>query len=512
LHASGFSSGSFRSCTLPVFLPEVSPLPLFRFFFRVFPLAILSACVDDPPTARANLAIEHVSIVDVERGDLRAGHTVLIAGNRIVAVGTDERIEVPNNAQRVDGTGKYLIPGLWDMHGHIDDAAAWQLPTYVALGITGIRDMGSRLERVAEWKRAARDLALVPRIVAAGPIVIGLGRDPDPRVIRARTLEEAKQVVDSLARGGVGFIKVYDWLPRDVYFELARAARRHGLPIAGHLPVMVDVRDAIRARQRSIEHDGNAVGGLLLHVADDTSHLSRARALVGRTFDPSFLVGSDDARLAALLASYSDTKADSIARLLARANVFVTPTIAGYAVYQLPPDTLLLTDERRGYVPQTWLTLWDDMIRGYNAQPPMSDTEELRKRLVETRARLLRSLYGEGVPILAGTDLSPWPGAFPGWALHDELVHLVVAGLTPQDALRAATLNPARYLNATDSLGTIARRRRADLVLLDANPFADIRNTRRVHAVFLNGRYLNRAALDTLLVRGRAAAAAVPEQ
>jgi amidohydrolase family protein len=437
---------------------------------------------------------------------------VLIAGSRIVAVGTDERIETPNNAQRVDGTGKFLMPGLWEMHGHVDDGAAWQLPTYLALGITGIRDMGSRLEQVEVWKRAGQDSALMPRIVAAGPIVIGLSRDPDPRVVRAQTTREARQVVDSLARGGVDFIKVYDWLPRDVYFALARAARRHRLPIAGHLPVMIDVQDAMRARQRSIEHDGNAVGGLLLHAAADRSHLERARALVGRAFDPSFLVGSDDARLAGLLASYSDTKADSLARLLARANIFVTPTIVGYAVYQLPADTLLLTDERRAYVPETWLTLWDDMIRGYNSQPPMSDTEELRKRLVETRARLLRSLYRAHVPILAGTDLSPWPGAFPGWALHDELVHLVMAGLKPQDALRAATLNPARYFNATDSLGTITRRRVADLVLLDANPLADIRNTRRVHAVFLHGRYLDRTALDTLLVRARAAAAALPVQ
>ncbi len=349
-----------------------------------------------------------------------------------------------------------------------------------------------------------QDAALMPRVVAAGPIVVGLARDADPRVVPVNTPAEGKTVVDSLARRGVDFIKVYDWLPRDVYFASARAARSHQLPIAGHLPLLIDVRDAIRARQRSIEHDGNAEGGLLLHAADDRSHLERARAFVGKPFDPSFLVGTDDARLAALLASYNAAKADSIARLLARANVFVTPTLVGYRVYQLPPDTLLLTGARRAYVPRSWVDLWDETIRGYTAQPPMSDTEQPRLRLVGTRARLLRSLYQANVPILAGTDLSPWPGAFPGWSLHDELVQLVAAGLTPLSALQAATRNPARYFNA-DSLGSIARGRIADLVVLDANPLDNILNTRRVTpcsataAIWIERRSMNCWAGDARL-------------
>ena len=473
---------------------------------------LLSACADDPPTAQANLAIEHVTIVDPARGSTRAGQTVLIAGRHIVAVGTDDAIEVPNSAQRVDGTGKFLIPGLWEMHGHVDDGAAWQLPTYLALGITGIRDMGSRLEHVGEWKRAWQDSALMPRIVAAGPIVVGVSRDPDPRVVAVQSPAQAEQVVDSLVRGGADFIKVYDWLPRDVYLAIARAARRQRRVIAGHLPLAVDVRDVVRARQRSIEHDGNAEGGLLLHVANDQTHLQRARTLVGKSFDPASLLGADDARLAALISSYDDARADSIARLLARGNVFITPTIVGYAVYQLPADTILLKDYRRQYVPGTWLNFWDENIRSYSAQPPMADSELLRKQLVDTRARLLRALHAAGVPVLAGTDLSPWPGAFPGWALHNELVALVGAGLSPVDALRAATVNPARYFNASDSLGTIARRRLADLVLLDGNPLVNIENTQRVHAVFVNGRYLDRVALERLLEQGRSAAAAVPQQ
>jgi hypothetical protein len=203
----------------------------------------------------------------------------------------------------------------------------------------------------------------MPRVVAAGPIVIGISEDPDPRVIPVRTPKDAETVVDSLVRRGVDFIKVYDWVPRDVYFALADAARRHGVPIAGHLPLAVSVQDAISAGQRSIEHDGNAVGGLLLHVAQDTTHLQRARAYVGKPFDPAFLVGTEEQRLASLLASYSDAKADSIARLMSGANIFLTPTIVGYAVYQLPPDTTWLTDPRRAYVPRTWLNDWSIRVR-----------------------------------------------------------------------------------------------------------------------------------------------------
>lgn len=475
-------------------------------------ILLIAACGKGSTAPAADYAIEHVTIVDVEAGRTVPQRTVLIAGRRIVAVEDDGAFDIGAEAQRIDGTGNYLIPGLWEMHGHVDDGGAWQFPAYLALGITGLRDLGSHLDRLSEWKRAWRDAADMPRVVAAGPIVIGVSADPDPRVVPVNTPTEAVAVVDSLVRAGVDFIKVYDWIPRAVYLAIADAARARGVPIAGHLPLAASLEEAISAGQRSIEHDGNAIGGLLLHVARDPLYLQQARSYVGKRFDPSFLVAADERRLTALLASYSDAKADSIAGLLARANVFVTPTIVGYSVYQLPPDTGWLSDERRAYVPRTWLSYWDQSIRGYLADPPADEVQRLGRRLVDTRARLLRSLHAAGVPILAGTDLSPWVGGIPGFALHEELARLVAAGLSPATALQAATVNPARYFTAADSLGTVAVGKLADLVLLDANPLDDIRNTERVRAVFSDGRYYDRAALDQLLVRARAAAASVPVQ
>ncbi len=478
-------------------------------FLALSCVAYFSACAR--PAATGNLAFTHVTIVDVEKGVLVPEQTIVVDSTRISAVGPSSDIRTAPDARIVDGTGTFVIPGIWDMHTHITESSSWLFPMSVALGVTGLRDMGGPLDSLLAWKTRLGNRDIAPRVIGAGPIILGAARDPDPRVVLVRDPATASAIVDSLTRRGVDFIKVHDWVPRDVYLALAAAAKARGTTIAGHLPVQVDVATAVQAGQRSIEHDGNTEGGLLLHVSTRSAeYLPVVAALVGKPFDPNAMVGSwPAAKLRALTESFSEAKADSIAKLLANGHVAVTPTFLGYTTaYSAPPDSALLRDPRMAFLPRSFRESEESQIRDYWSAPRSAERTQAASDLIAARVRLIRALLRNGVLLLAGTDFSSWPGAFPGYALHDELAALVRdVGLTPAEALRTATINPARFLNATDSLGTIAPGKLADFVLLSGDPLTDIRRTRDVRDVVLNGNHFDNNAVKNILAGVRGAVA-----
>lgn len=441
-------------------------------------------------------AITNVTVVDVVRGATRPGMTVIITGDRISAVGPVERTRVPAGARVVRGTGRYLIPGLWDMHAHVDDQGAWVFPLYVANGVTGLRDMGSHIDRLAQWRSGRQRGELIPRIVAAGPIVTGIVDDPDPRVVRVADSIGGERAVDTLAARGVDFIKVHDWLSPSAYAGLIVAARRRGLPVAGHVPVAVHPLYAARAGQRSIEHQLSAWADYIVYASTrESTFVSRARALVGKPFNPNRLIGGWPVpELDSLTASFSRAKADSLARGMARTRVWHTPTLHVFStIYLLPPDSAAsLISPRLRYVPRAFREPLASMLA--EAAQLSRDTARLaaRARMRDLHADMVRRLHRAGVPLLAGTDAVPmYPLTVPGFTLHDELLALARAGVPTAAVLRAATIEPARYLGALDTLGTIERGKIADLVLLDGNPLADIRNTSRINAVILRGRLVD---------------------
>ncbi|HEV8600187.1 MAG TPA: amidohydrolase family protein [Gemmatimonadales bacterium] len=414
--------------------------------------------------AQPPIAFTHVSLIDGRDSVPRPDQTVIVRGNRIVAVSTASAARIPAGARRVDGRGKFLLPGFWDMHVHtVIPRGRALLALYVANGVTGVRDMAGEWDSLRAWRRAiTRGTLDGPRIVASGPYLEG-GDVPIPHLL-VRNPAEARAAVDSLAALGVDFIKVHSQLTREVYFAIARRARERGMVFAGHVPRVVGALDASDSGQKSIEH-------LLAIPAPCTPAESVALA-------PRFPVQG------ALGRCSSQDLAPLYARLV-RNGTWVTPTfvaqveVAGWPGRALPGDSLAhyLPDTLRRYVAQ--------IFPMPDSVPPGADA--VGRAMFAKRLAQLAAMRRAGVGVLVGTD-APLRNSPPGFGLHEELQLLVRAGLSPFEVLRAATFEPARYLGALDSLGTVAEGKLADLVLLEANPLDDIRNTRRIAVVVANGR------------------------
>ncbi|MBI3982632.1 MAG: amidohydrolase family protein [Gemmatimonadetes bacterium] len=426
-----------------------------------------------PP--RNLIAITHVSVVDGTTPSPRHDHTVIVDGNRVAALGPAATTPVPAGAHLLDGRGKFLIPGLWDMHVHTAIPGGQSvLALYVANGVTSVRDMAGDWAQITAWRREiSAGRLLGPRIVAAGPYIEG-GDVPIPHLL-VRAPEDAGPAVDSLKRLGVDFVKLHSQLPRNVYFAAARAARERALPLAGHVPRSITPREASDSGVQSLEH--------MLQIPTPCTP-AESLALV-----PRFPVQG-------VLGRCTSEDLTPLFTHLARNGTWVVPTlVAQYEVAHWPKRDLP-GDLFAPYLPDT--------LRRYVAQIfPMADSvpddaDAVGHALWEKRVALVGVMRAAGVGVLPGTD-APLRNSPPGFGLHEELATFARGGFSPFDALRAATLEPARFLGLLDSLGTIEPGKIADLVLLDADPLTDIRNVRRIVAVVANGRLLDAEARQALL-------------
>ena len=410
------------------------------------------------------LALTAVNVVDVVAGRIVPDTTVVVTGDTITSV-TQHGIP-PGGARVVDGRDKFLIPGLWDMHAHIEgNERAW-LPLYVANGVTGIRDMGADLDFILEIREAtASGRTLGPRIIAAGPILDDAPGDW-PFRMRVRNADEARATVQLLKRRGVDLIKVHNYTPREAFFAIVEEARRQNLRVAGHVPLKVTIQEGVDAGMVSIEH-----------LSED-----------GRVW-----------KACSGGAQYRPDACRPFFEMLARRGVWQTPTLIALA--ELPvigtPASAISRDQL-AYANKAFLEMHAGNQRLFVKQPEVLG---ILKNLAEVGKVVTRDMAAAGVGILAGCD-----AMIAGFCVHDELALMVSSGMTPLAALQAATVNPARSLAREMTLGSVAAGRSADLVLLDANPLEDIANVRRIRAVVAAGRFLDRSALDQLLTQAKAAA------
>jgi imidazolonepropionase-like amidohydrolase len=382
---------------------------------RLVVCACLCTCA-----AHSDLLIRDVAIVDVAAGRATPPRSILIRGGQIAAIGVGLR--VPASVRVMDGRGKFVIPGLWDMHVHLTSRE--QLPAYLHYGVTGVRDMGSDYDRVNLWRGEMQKGALLgPHIETCGPALNGVASS-DVRVVRSP--EEARTVFNQLDDESVDFIGILPELPRDAYFALIERARKYYSAVAGDVPVSVSALEAVEARQKSIDH----IEAILLACSSEERRLRQAYAQALERGDQSAI---EDVQTAAL-ESYDPQKAAILFQRMALFETRFVPTLSGTPAKL----TKLLGDMRRA-----------------------------------------------GVVMLAGSD-----GGKPGESLHEELEMLVAAGLTPAQALGGATIDAAKYVGA-GGLGSVEVGNGADLVILDADPLRDIRNTRKIAGVVLGGRYRN---------------------
>lgn len=468
--------------------------------------ALVAACASTPRGGSpidADLAIAHVSVVDVERGRLLPDRTVTIRGDRIITVAPWSRTRVDSDTRVIDGTGKYLIPGLWDMHAHLGfsgDPLALELPLFTANGVTGLRVMGAprdlpALERLRQLQGAtATGTLLGPRVLAVASWAVngeaGVA-DTLPPFFKARTREEGRALAQYLKKSGYDLIKIYNNVSRDGYIGLAEEARRLALPFGGHEPGSLSAIELSNAGQKSIEHSRI----FLFNCFAGADSLQKGLLRLSGTVLRRRMVDEYDARLC-----------NGVFRTFARNQTYVTPTHVTRRMDALAHDDAFRNDPRLKYIPGRQRMAWlADAGRMVASDPTdagrRSYTDFYRKGLA-----LTNDAYRAGVPVILGTDAGD-SFVFPGASVHDELGELVKAGLSPAEALRAATLTSAQYFERTADFGTVQPGRFADLVLLDANPMADIANTLRIRAVIQGGRSFERTALDSMLARVERAAA-----
>jgi len=432
-----------------------------------------------PALTAQTLAIVDCTLIDPVHGTATPHSTVVITGDRIAST-----IRIPAGARTIRASGKFVIPGLWDMHVHVGEIEEDWFPLYLANGVTGLREMAASETNAPRQRQYQLDQAAGRRI---GPELFWTLFAMDAPVIQ--DARQARAEVARRAAMGLTYIKVYNGLSREAYFAIADECRKRGLQMVGHIPDRVSAAEVGRAGQASVEH----LDGILLACSRQEP---QARWLQQQNRYPWKF----------LLDTFDSAKADRVIESLRAGGVWQTPTLMLYKVAALARDHRLPGDEPIQYARRDYLNSWPR--EALDSPFPGIDADSAR-RLLTVYRDLVRRMDRRGVRILAGTD-TPAAYCVPGFALHEELALLVDSGLTPAAALRAATSSPAEFLRITNDYGSVDPGKVADLVILDANPLADIANTRRIHAVIRRGHLLDSTALHEMLERVRAAAAKRP--
>ena len=417
------------------------------------------------------LTIRNVSVIDMTGHPAIHGATVVLDGNRIVSVGAPS---LSRDSTELDATGKFLIPGLWDMHTHPE---VRPLSMFIANGVTGTRCMQAFPEIIEARDEIARSRRLGPQVVA-GLYLNGPSQGQtweDWRVVS--TADTARAAVRRGNREGYEFIKVYNRLPREAYFAIIDEAHKQGLPVVGHVPWAVTPAECSNAGQRSIEHTFQIVGSSIDRY-EEWRHL----AAVNPSGAPGF------GEFQPSVDSFRISRLSDIARIMRKNRTWLCPTLITSALLAYGPKS---SDDPR-------LKFLRSQLKEFWAHPQFPSTPRNRRehpQYMET----VRMLHKSGVGILAGTDAPSVPFSYPGSSLHEELQFLVEAGLTPLDALRSATSGPAEFFGVREHVGTVEAGKRAELVLLDADPLTNIRNTQRINAVITGGRIYRRPSLDKMV-------------
>jgi imidazolonepropionase-like amidohydrolase len=413
-------------------------------------VALMLLVALDQSSSAQDLAFVGVNVVPMDRNGILANQTVIVRDGRIAAVGPAGSTRVPDGALRLEGRGKYLMPGLGEMHGHIPSPLQPReyietvLFLYVASGVTTVRGMQGAPGQLDLRDRAKRGELLAPNLYLAGPAFSGK---------TIKSVEEAIQRVRQQKAEGWDLLKVLSGLARDHYDAMARTAKEVGISFAGHVPADVGLLHAIQSGQETFDH----LDGYIEYLEGEKGPVA-------------------------------DAKFQEMAKLSREAGVWVVPTMALWETLRGTADlaTLLAFPELK-YMPrqhiQQWTSAQENLLKNSDFKPDEART------VIQNRMRLLKALHDGGVKILLGSD-APQRFSVPGFSIHREMKRMADAGMKPYDILRSGSTNVGLYLKDKDNFGTIEVGKRADLILLDANPLDDISNVARRSGVMVRGRWL----------------------
>lgn len=463
------------------------------FLLSIVFVTLLSACAEPEPTGTA---ITNVAVIDAVNG-VRENRTVVFDGDRITAVvSSDTEVRA---AKTIDGTGKFLIPGLWDAHVHLtyDDRFTDVMPAlFLSYGVTSVRDTGGLMHKmlpVVESMRA--EGAVAPRVFFAGPLLDGNFVVYDgvsrPEIgVRNAAPDDARRMIRNLKEQGVDFIKIYELVSPDVFEAMVETARELGLPMDSHVPLSMRAGTA-GPPVDSIEHLRN----IELDCAGNAAELHETRLALLKNPDglSGFALRSSLHSLQRLpaIANYDEERCNRIIDSLT--STMQVPTLRLGALNLDPPYLKDGWQDALARIPADVRAAWVQEAAD-TAENPDDDFTAFG----EWALFLVGRLHERGIPIGAGTD-TPILLSVPGFSLHSELEYLVRAGLSPLEAIRSATLRPAEFFSLQDEMGTVDTGKKADLVLLDADPLLDISNTRRISAVVSKGHYHDVDSLISLV-------------
>jgi len=424
------------------------------------------------PVSKHDIVITNVNVVDVKTGKILKNKTVAIDNNRITAI-YDKEIISSDSTIVIDGKGKYLIPGLWDMHAHYKWTHVDMDPLLVANGITGVREMwGDMPEFVKVPKKSPLEGLLSPDVYLSCDLLDG---NPPcfPGSVVVTTPIEAVDAVQSQIDKKVDFIKVYSMLTEEAFLAIAKEAKKRNIPFAGHIPNGVSIYTAIDAGMASSEH---LYGFLDACSSIDTSN-------------------------EALVSTFSEKRFDSLCSVLAKSNMWICPTLVVKRAQSYYNDTIFTNDNRKVYLPGYVIEIWNQKMNPYTKSEIDYFANSTRTRYL-FELSLIGKMNEKGVKLLAGTDF-PNPYVFPGFSLHDELSLMVKGGMPILEALKTATINPAIFMNKEVDFGSVEVGKIASLILLNKNPLDNIENTKTIETVIVRGKIYNRKALDLMLEQAK---------
>lgn len=475
-------------------------------FFSIFVASAFGLLVASVSHAASDVEVtqgtilRNVTVVNTRDGSLSPGMAIVIQDGKIQRIAENAAVRSSAAVRQIDGAGKYAIPGLLDMHTHAVPAAdspAPYWPLLLANGITGIREMAGSAALLQRAQQLNADSA-AGRLNAPEILLM-----PGDLVVGVPTAERGAQVVQQQKAMGAAFIKVIA-ASRDGALGILAEAHKQGLGVAGHLPPALSAEDASNAGWLSIEHLGSGMG-VALDCAQDAAAI-RGSILRGEGAPPVFSLNFvrspmlfrtlDAPFYQRVIDGYNAGQCQALAKTFAKNGTWQVPTMLRLKTMEFSDDAQFRNDPNLKYIDPATRAQWEQLAVQYVANVPPTAAATFRA-FYTLQKKVLLDMRDNGVRMLAGSDLGGiW--VIPGFSLHQEFRELAAIGFTPLQVLQMATLNGAEFLHREDSMGTVEAGKNADLVLLDGNPIADVRNLDRIAAVVLKGRYFSKAELDAL--------------